>query len=177
MGVQVDIGAGVQKPSKMGSKMTPERSFFVSSGPKSGPIISRVLGTRRGRLRTPSVHLRTASVRLRAASGRPPEASGGLRRGPEVPAGKSRKNGFFQKCPESIPGPSPGLGGPWGPQGGPRGALGPQGAPGALWGPGPYGALGPGGRDSGRLMGPMGPRPCPRVILWRHYVSTYCKQA
>ena len=61
-----------------------------------------------------------------------PEGSGGGR--PE-----KSENGFFQKCSESMPRASGGLGGLWGPLGGLWGALwGPLGAPWAPLGPGPY---------------------------------------
>ena len=74
------------------------------------------------------------------------QAGRGRRRPPEGSGRKSRKNGFFQKCPESMPRASGGLGGLWGPLGGLWGALWePLGAPGGPLGP-PW-ALGPIGPD------------------------------
>ena len=136
--VQVDIGAGVQKPSKMGSKMTPERSFLAGPGPKSGPIISRVLGTRRGRLHTPSVHLHTPKVK----SPKNHRIKTFLTPG-EVPGQKPKKspnkNVSYSRRGSGAPDGAPGApGGPWGPLGAPGGPWGPMG-PWALWGPmGPW---------------------------------------
>ena len=76
------------------------------------------------------------ATRLESDYQRPPEGSGR----------KSRKNGFFQKCSESMPRASGGLGGLWGPLGGLWEALwaplGPPWAPPGALGPWPLWALG-----------------------------------
>ena len=92
-----------------------------------------------GRPQQASAGLRTPPAGLR-------QASRGRRRPLEGSGRKSWKNRFFQKCPESMPRASGGLGGLWGPlgglwggPGGPLGALGGPWGPWAPWGPGPHG--------------------------------------